>query len=143
MVLLLGLLAACGGGTETTATSAPRPTGAAADDPALLEGRRVYVRYCASCHGASGEGDPAPAFVKGRLLRRMPDAAEELALLRAGRAVMPSFGETLTALRDAGHLEDRDGAVWLRSRELGEDIDSVVVRSTRSAHETNASRRSE
>jgi len=39
------------------------------------------------------------------------------------------FGGTLAALRAAGHVEDRDGAVWLRSRELGEDIDSVIVRS--------------
>ena len=39
------------------------------------------------------------------------------------------FTETLQALRDAGHVEDRDGAVWLRSRDLGEDIDSVIVRS--------------
>ena len=39
------------------------------------------------------------------------------------------FAETLEALRDAGHVEDRDAAVWLRSRELGEDIDSVIVRS--------------
>ena len=39
------------------------------------------------------------------------------------------FQGTLDALRAGGHLEDRDGALWLRSRELGEDIDSVVVRS--------------
>ena len=39
------------------------------------------------------------------------------------------FAETLQALREADAIEDRDGAVWLRSRELGEDIDSVVVRS--------------
>ena len=39
------------------------------------------------------------------------------------------FDETLAALREAGHVEDRDGAIWLRSRELGEDIDSVIVRS--------------
>ena len=37
--------------------------------------------------------------------------------------------ETLKVLRDGGHLEDRDGAVWLRSKDLGEDIESVVVRS--------------
>ena len=37
--------------------------------------------------------------------------------------------ETLQALREADAIEDRDGAVWLKSRELGEDIDSVVVRS--------------
>lgn len=39
------------------------------------------------------------------------------------------FAETLAALRGSGHVEDRDGAVWLRSRDLGEDIDSVLVRS--------------
>ena len=37
--------------------------------------------------------------------------------------------ETLAALRGADAIEERDGAVWLKSRELGEDIDSVVVRS--------------
>ena len=40
------------------------------------------------------------------------------------------FAETLAALRKGGHIEERDGALWLRSRELGEDIESVVVRST-------------
>ena len=39
------------------------------------------------------------------------------------------FSETLEALRQAGAIEERDGAVWLRSKELGEDIESVVVRS--------------
>jgi arginyl-tRNA synthetase len=39
------------------------------------------------------------------------------------------FEETLAALRETGHLEERDGAVWLRSKDLGEDIESVVVRS--------------
>ena len=32
--------------------SAPAP-----DDPFLAEGRRVYVRYCAPCHGETGAGD--------------------------------------------------------------------------------------
>ena len=39
------------------------------------------------------------------------------------------FAETLAALREGGHIEERDGALWLRSRELGEDIESVIVRS--------------
>ncbi len=40
------------------------------------------------------------------------------------------FMKTIEALRAAGHIEERDGAVWLKSRELGEDIDSVLIRST-------------
>ena len=39
------------------------------------------------------------------------------------------FSSTLEELRRAGAIEDRDGAVWLKSKELGEDIESVVVRS--------------
>ena len=48
----------------------------------------------------------------------------ESELMRSGE-----FAETLAALREGGHIEERDGALWLRSRELGEDIESVVVRS--------------
>ena len=48
----------------------------------------------------------------------------ESELMRSGE-----FAATLAALREGGHIEERDGALWLRSRELGEDIESVVVRS--------------
>jgi arginyl-tRNA synthetase len=40
------------------------------------------------------------------------------------------FMQTIEALRGSGHIEERDSAVWLKSRELGEDIDSVLIRST-------------
>ena len=39
------------------------------------------------------------------------------------------FHETLEALRRAAAIEEHDGAIWLKSKELGEDIESVVVRS--------------
>jgi len=39
------------------------------------------------------------------------------------------FHETLEELRRADAIEERDGAIWLKSKELGEDIESVVVRS--------------
>jgi mono/diheme cytochrome c family protein len=94
----VALLTACGGGGDTSApASSPTPTGALANDATLREGRRVYAKYCASCHGVAGQGAPAPAFIRGRLLRVLPDPAAELALLRTGVGVMPSFGETLTA----------------------------------------------
>jgi arginyl-tRNA synthetase len=40
------------------------------------------------------------------------------------------FMATIEALRAAGAIEERDGAVWLKSKELGEDIESVLIRST-------------
>jgi mono/diheme cytochrome c family protein len=31
-------------------------TSARADDPALAQGKLLYMKYCASCHGADGKG---------------------------------------------------------------------------------------
>ncbi len=39
-------------------------------------------------------------------------------------------GDTLAALRTAGHVEDRDGAVWLRAAGLGLTQDRVLVKSS-------------
>lgn len=55
---------------------------------------------------------------------RFDNFTYETSLLSSGY-----FEETVAELRRRGHVEDRDGAVWFRSRELGEDIDSVLVRS--------------
>jgi arginyl-tRNA synthetase len=49
----------------------------------------------------------------------------ESALMESGY-----FMATIEALRAAGATEERDGAVWLKSKELGEDIESVLIRST-------------
>src|SRR5690625_7748124 len=38
--------------------------------------------------------------------------------------------ETLDRLREQGHVYDKDDAVWFKSRELGKDKDSVLVKST-------------
>ncbi len=35
----------------------------------------------------------------------------------------------ITRLREQGHVEDRDGAVWLRTTDFGDDKDRVLVRS--------------
>lgn len=39
------------------------------------------------------------------------------------------FDNALRYLREAGHIIERDGAVWFNSTELGEDRDNVVIRS--------------
>ena len=35
------------------------------DEPSIAEGRKVYLRCCASCHGPSGKGDGSMALAGG------------------------------------------------------------------------------
>jgi arginyl-tRNA synthetase len=49
----------------------------------------------------------------------------ESALMESGY-----FMATIEALRTRGAIEERDGAVWLKTNEQGEDIESVLIRST-------------
>lgn len=39
----------------------PIPT----DEPSIAEGRKIYLRNCASCHGPSGKGDGSMALAGG------------------------------------------------------------------------------
>jgi len=90
-------LAGCGGGSDApSAQTPPKPTGTLAGDEQLLEGRAVYSRYCAACHGVDGSGGPGKTFTGGALLASQPTPADELAVVRKGLGVMPSFGETLS-----------------------------------------------
>lgn len=41
-----------------------------------------------------------------------------------------SVEETIRRLRDTGHVYDKDGAVWLRTTEFGDDKDRVMVKSS-------------
>jgi arginyl-tRNA synthetase len=56
---------------------------------------------------------------------RFDNFYRESALMESGY-----FMATIEALRAAAAVEERDGAVWLKSKELGEDIESVLIRST-------------
>src|SRR6185295_19361249 len=40
------------------------------------------------------------------------------------------YETSMQALRDKGHLVEKEGALWFASSELGEDKDNVVIRST-------------
>jgi mono/diheme cytochrome c family protein len=56
---LVGALVAAGAGAAWWWQAERAPAGADAGDPALVaEGRAVYARHCASCHGAHLEGQP-------------------------------------------------------------------------------------
>lgn len=90
LVLAMGVgatVASCGGG------------GAGEGDvpPGLREGREIYRSRCASCHGSGGGGGVGPALGDGRVVERYPDIADEIAIVRDGRGVMPAYEGVLTA----------------------------------------------
>ena len=70
---------------------------AAGADPALLEGRSIWIGQCASCHGADGGGGRGSKLNEGRVLERYPDIADLEQLILDGRGGMPGYEGRLTA----------------------------------------------
>jgi mono/diheme cytochrome c family protein len=96
---------------------------AIAADDAVAQGRRLYLEYCGSCHGLTGEGDGpvAPALtIPPANLRRLserfgnPLPEDQVARFIDGRAEVKAHGP-------------RDMPVWGR-RFYGETHDERVVR---------------
>ena len=81
------LVAACGGTAPEVAEGA---------DPALSEGRSIWVAQCASCHGASGGGGRGAKLSEGRVLDRFPDVADQIDLVLNGKGAMPSYAGRLS-----------------------------------------------
>lgn len=75
----------------------------AADEKSLAEGKTIYTKNCASCHGASGKGDgpkaanmdPRPADLSSADVVAQSDAAL-YRRITAGRKPMPSFEKLLS-----------------------------------------------
>lgn len=84
------LVVACG----TTQGQVPE---VANGDPVLLEGRDIYIRNCAQCHGAAGGGGRGARLNGGRVIERFPDQADQIAVVANGKGNMPAFGEKLNA----------------------------------------------
>lgn len=86
VVLGFGLLAACtAGGAQVPEVSS--------GDPVLVEGRELYIRNCAQCHGAAGDGGRGVQLSDGRVLASYPDVEDQVAVVSDGRNNMPAFGE--------------------------------------------------
>jgi mono/diheme cytochrome c family protein len=59
-------------------------------------GEQVWVRSCAGCHGADGEGGIGPTLAGGAVVEEFPDRAEQITLVTEGLGGMPAFGGRLT-----------------------------------------------
>ncbi len=67
------------------------------DDPVLIEGRDIYVRNCASCHGPAGDGGVGRKISGGAVVDAFPAIEAQIELVRDGRNNMPAYGDRLTA----------------------------------------------
>ncbi len=88
-------VAGCGGNGDSGAV-APKPTGAHANDAALLAGRRLYVSECQSCHGPAGLGLTGPRLA-GVVTRSYPNIRNEINVVANGAGgAMPAWGSKLS-----------------------------------------------
>lgn len=97
VVAAVGVLTGCGGGDDDGTARAPEPTGAAADDQELVEGRAVFEENCAVCHGISGGGGRGPQLSEGTVADRYPDIEDQIEVITEGRGQMPTFDGELEA----------------------------------------------
>lgn len=59
-------------------------------DPALVQGRDIWGKACASCHASDGSGGRGPSLVSVEL--RFPVLADQITVVTDGQGSMPGFG---------------------------------------------------
>ncbi len=62
----------------------------------LEQGRLIYGKSCAACHGKNGDGNlniGAPSLVNSAIIKG--DIKYHIALIKNGRRVMPAYAQTL------------------------------------------------
>ena len=60
-----------------------------------IDGGALYGSTCAGCHGGDGSGGIGPRLA-GRVVKKFPDPAAQIAVVTYGRRGMPSFSARLT-----------------------------------------------
>ncbi len=82
---LVSIIAGCSGAPEV-----------GSDDPVLNEGREIYIRNCAGCHGISGGGATGPKLADGAVSATYPDIDDQMAIVGDGKDQMPGFANKLS-----------------------------------------------
>ena len=81
-----------------------------AADESIARGRERYGIYCATCHGETGHGDGlvgqkyiTPTDLTTEYIRSKPDGDIYYTITYGGLAIMPSYGESMSA-EDRWHI---------------------------------------
>jgi mono/diheme cytochrome c family protein len=80
---------------EAPSSAAGRQNPVPADRTSVAEGKALFDRYCASCHGMKGEGDIGPDLTVPGVQNQTDGAL--FWKISQGRSPMPSFEDVLTA----------------------------------------------
>ncbi len=79
-------------------------------EESLRKGRQIFHRYCASCHGAKGEGDgyrllgPDPADLTSPVIQKKADE-DLLKSIHQGKLNMPTWNIKLTPVERESVLD--------------------------------------
>jgi cbb3-type cytochrome c oxidase subunit III len=85
-------------------------------------GKKLYVKHCASCHGAKGEGVRAPALANPMLLATASDAFLHYTISQGrDNTPMPSFKDSLSK------VEINALTAYLRSRATGWNAPKAIA----------------
>ena len=89
-------------GAGTAATVVALSVGAAScggsdggSDAAPTTGPAIYAQYCATCHGANGQGFVGPRLA-GVVTTKYPNVEDQIAVVTNGRGTMPAWGSRLS-----------------------------------------------
>jgi len=77
-------------------TKAPEAPVAVVEAAGGIDGAAIFGDRCAGCHGGDGSGGIGSRLAGGRVLERFPNAADQIAVVTAGRGGMPAFSGKLT-----------------------------------------------
>ncbi len=89
---LIGVVAA----SFLVAACVAGPPEVPAGDAELVEGRDVYARNCASCHGSDGGGGVGRKLSEGAVVAAFPNIKDQIDLIANGKGTMPSYAGRLS-----------------------------------------------
>ena len=97
LLLLIAVIASISAAGACAADDVPEVPVAAdgSVDPALVDGRRIYIDRCANCHGNDGGGGRGTKLSDGLMIRRYPDIDEQVQIVADGVRAMPAFDDVL------------------------------------------------
>ena len=99
LLLLIAVIASISAAGACAADDVPEVPVAAdgSVDPALVDGRRIYIDRCANCHGNDGGGGRGTKLSDGRMITQYPNVDDQVEIIADGVRSMPAFVEVLDA----------------------------------------------